>query len=281
MADGLQISIEVLDTDNYAVWAAQMQLLLMHKGLWKGVQDPSADQDLSDKAKGLIGMYVQRQHKLGAILAAANAKVAWDQLKDVYQSKSAPRKLQLRRELNFLKQEQGEPVAKYVGRARNLARDLAGAGSAVADEDLAMILVAGLNRSFQPLVTVLAMGDHIKSIDSVFPQLQTYEQMMKVSKGLAESSESGGAVAYAAKGGAGKKGACNKCGKQGHYAKECRSGAPQAARKQLKCYVCDSTAHVKRDCPRRKRAVQGWRSQRGGLQVQQLTGFLTEGQRST
>jgi hypothetical protein len=217
-----------------------MQLLLMHKGLWKGVQDPSADQDLSDKAKGLIGMYVQRQH-LGAILAAANAKVAWDQLKDVYHSKSAPRQLQLRCELNSLKQEQGEPVAKYVGRAQDLARDLAEIGSVVADEDLAMILVAGLNQSSEPLVTVLAIGNHIKSIDSVFPQLQTHEQMMTVSKGLAESSESRGAVVYAAKGGDGKNGACNKCGKQGHYAKECRSGAPQAASKQLKCYECNST----------------------------------------
>jgi hypothetical protein len=182
MADGLKMSIEVLDTDNYAVWAPQMQLLLMLQGLWKGVQDPSADQDLSDKAKGLIGIYVQRQH-LGAILAAANAKVAWDQLKDVYQSKSASRKLQLKRELNSLKQEQGEPVAKYVGRARDLARDLAGTGSAVADEDLAMILVAGLNQSFEPLVTVLAMGDHIKSMESVFPQLQTSSDWRRLAAG--------------------------------------------------------------------------------------------------
>jgi hypothetical protein len=100
--DGIHVKIEVLDTDNYAVWASQMQLLLMHKGYWKGVTDPGADSDLSDRAKGLIGMHVQKSHS-GAILAAANAKVAWDQLKDVYQSKSAPRKLQLRRQLNALK----------------------------------------------------------------------------------------------------------------------------------------------------------------------------------
>jgi hypothetical protein len=147
--DGIHVKIEVLDTDKYAVWAPQMQLLLMHKGYWKGVTDPAADADLSDKAKGLIGMHVQKQH-LGAILAAANAKVAWDQLKDVYQSKSAPRKLQLRRQLNALKQEQNEPVATYVGRARDLARDLRGTGSAVDDEDLAVILVVGLKRSLTP-----------------------------------------------------------------------------------------------------------------------------------
>jgi hypothetical protein len=123
MTDGTKISIEVLDADNYDVWAPQMQLLLMHKSLWKGVTDPTADEDRSDKAKSLIGMYVQRQH-LGAILAAANAKVAWDQLKDVYQSKSAPRKLQLRRELNSLKMQQEEPVATYVGRARDISRGI-------------------------------------------------------------------------------------------------------------------------------------------------------------
>jgi hypothetical protein len=228
MTDGIKISIEVLDTDNYAVWAPQMQLLLMHKSLWKGMTDPTPDEDRSDKAKGLIGMYVQRQH-LGAILAAANAKVAWDQLKDVYQSKSAPRKLQLRRELNSLKQQQGEPVATYVGRARDISRDFAATGSAVPDEDLAMILVAGLVEEFDPLVIVLSMGDNIKSIDSLFSHLQTHEQMMRVSKGLSDNtSESGVTVAYAAKGGPNKKGACNKCGKQDHFARECWSSELRA-----------------------------------------------------
>jgi hypothetical protein len=46
--EGIHVKIEVLDTDNYAVWAPQMQLLLMHKGNWKGVTDPAADADLSD-----------------------------------------------------------------------------------------------------------------------------------------------------------------------------------------------------------------------------------------
>jgi hypothetical protein len=97
------------------------------------------------------------------------------------------------------------------------------------------------------------MEDNIKSIESLFPHLKTHEQMMRVSKGLSDNtSESGVTVAYAGKGGPSKKGACNKCGKQGHFARECRSSKTQGTRKQLKCFVCGSSDHLKRDCPKRE-----------------------------
>ena len=77
--DSAKVSIEPLDVDNYAVWSQTMQLLLTHKKLWKGVTDPEGDEDRTDEAKALIGLHVRPPH-LGAILAAKNAKEAWDLL---------------------------------------------------------------------------------------------------------------------------------------------------------------------------------------------------------
>ena len=94
----VKISIAPLTADNYAVWSQRIQLLLVHKKLWKGVTDPASDADRSDDAKALIGLNVTEQY-LGQILASKNAKEAWDWLEKVFRGKSAARKLQLRREL--------------------------------------------------------------------------------------------------------------------------------------------------------------------------------------
>lgn len=69
-----------------------MQLLLTHKKLWKGVTDPAGDADRTEEARAPMGLYVWNWH-LGAILAAKNAKEAWDDQEKTYKRKSAARKL--------------------------------------------------------------------------------------------------------------------------------------------------------------------------------------------
>ncbi|GAQ93401.1 hypothetical protein KFL_015010010, partial [Klebsormidium nitens] len=83
MAEGLKVSIEKLDVDNYTTWSQQMKFLLVHKKLWKGVADPAGDADRTEEAKAVISLNVRSQH-LGTVTAAANAKVAWDALEAIY-----------------------------------------------------------------------------------------------------------------------------------------------------------------------------------------------------
>jgi hypothetical protein len=120
----VKISIEPLNGENYAVWSQRMEMFLVHKKLWKGVTEPEADADRSAEAKALIGLNVTEQY-LGRVVAARNAEQAWDdELEKVFRGKTTARKLQLKRELMTLKQESGKHVAKYVGRAKDLEREL-------------------------------------------------------------------------------------------------------------------------------------------------------------
>ncbi|GAQ93239.1 hypothetical protein KFL_013820010, partial [Klebsormidium nitens] len=202
MAEGVKVNIEPLDVDNYTVWSQRLQLLLTHNKLWKGVTDPAGDAERTDEARALIGLHVRQQH-LGAILAAENAKVAWDVLKKTYKSKSAARKLQLRHELSTLKMQSGESVAAYVGRAQDRYRDLLAAGSDMKPDDLSFSVLAGLSSRFEGVVTVLTTTrEELGKVKELLPTLQVFEQRHGLF-GEQDSGASGSAtaVAYATRGG--------------------------------------------------------------------------------
>ncbi|CAK9877227.1 unnamed protein product [Sphagnum jensenii] len=47
----VKISIEPLNGENYVVWSQRMEMLLVHKKLWKGVTELEADADSPDHMK--------------------------------------------------------------------------------------------------------------------------------------------------------------------------------------------------------------------------------------
>jgi hypothetical protein len=172
----VKINIKSLNGENYAMWSQRMEMLLVHKKLWKGVTKPEADADRSVEAKALIGLNVTEQY-LGRVVAARNAKQAWDELEKVFRGKTTARKLQLKRELMTFKQESREPVAKYVGRAKDLERELLAAKAKAKPEDLAMSVITGLSKEFDTLVTVLVVADAVKSVDEMFPQCKSMSRL--------------------------------------------------------------------------------------------------------
>jgi hypothetical protein len=142
MAMGDKLTREALDVENYGTWCIRMKALLIHKKLWKGVEDPSANPDESQSALAYITLYVI-DHLLGTIGGCETAKEAWDKLETTYKSKSNGRKVLLKRELDHLKKGPGESVSKYVARGENLYADLAATGFEMKKEELAFQLLVG------------------------------------------------------------------------------------------------------------------------------------------
>ena len=97
-----KVDIAKLGSDNYTLWSAQMESVLVIKGLWGAVDGAdvvSADTD--KKAWAHMILCVQPEH-VGTIQRAESAREAWTTLRNIYQAQSTARQMLLKRELTHL-----------------------------------------------------------------------------------------------------------------------------------------------------------------------------------
>ena len=194
MASG-KVRIEPLDVGNYHTWSIRMKFYLIHKKLWKGVEDPDSDADLTQEALSTIGLNVANHH-LGMIGGCRNAKEAWDKLEEIYRSKGNARKLMLRKELNGLRWKHEEPMAKYVARAKDLWDELTATGFEMKEEEVAWNLLVGLPKDYESLVSHLENQSESLTLDELLPRLLQTEA--RLGSSVSSQRDEGEAVAYAA-----------------------------------------------------------------------------------
>ena len=240
--------VERLDVDNYATWKSRMKFLLISKGLWAAVSSTDANPETDLKALAQIGLYV-KEHHLPLLERCTTAKEAWDKLESVYQAKSNARKLQLRKQLTQLKMGPGEPLSKYVARAKDIQDQLRAAGHEISDQEVTWSVLAGLPEVYDTVVTVLeTTSDKDMNLEDILPKLLQVEQRQSAERaderalyakpmggfGGRPGSRPGGRPGGGRPGGKpngrpGKfggqngsiKGPCFYCGKKGHTKAEC------------------------------------------------------------
>jgi len=229
--------MEKLGASNYAVWSIRMRSLLKLREFWAAVEANGAvDAKMDEKALALIIQYVADMH-LAALQTAKTAKEAWGKLEAAYKANSTARRLQLRTDLNSLKKEGGESVAKYVSRARELGHALASIGNEVTDQELALSLLAGLPSEFKPAVTVFAMAEGLPSIDVLAAKLLQFEQTLVPR----EKGTDGAAVFF----GQSKQ----RGGGSFRPGREDR----RVSATDKRCFYCGKKGHLKADCFQLKR----------------------------
>jgi hypothetical protein len=237
MSDVDKVSIERLGVSNYNTWAPRMTFLLKHKSLWGVVANalPTTasvtDKEKDERALALIGLYVHDYH-LNTVYSCTSAKAAWDALEEIYKAKSTARRLQLKRELNTLKMQSGEPLTKYFSRAKDLQAQLQTAGYQTQDEEVALSVLAGLPSEYDIVTTVIQTTEDTLDLDDLLSKLLNIEQ--RVGKPIDTSDKAyfgGGKPGFkpfimkpAAFSGAARK-ECWYCGKPGHIKSECRKKA--------------------------------------------------------
>ena len=173
--------------------------------------------------------------------AAALPSKRGRELERVYQAKSNARKLQLRKQLAHLKMSPGEPLTKYVSRAKEIQDQLRAAGHEVADAEVAWNVLTGLPAAYETVVTVLetTTQDDL-SLEDILPHLLQVEQRQQPSGRPDEA-------ALFAKPGSGFGGNGGSGGNGG--------GRPdnRPRKEQRTCFYCNKPGHIKSECNQKKR----------------------------
>jgi uncharacterized membrane protein YgcG len=169
--------IEHLDTDNYGTWSFRMKNYLISKGLGGCIDGTAttAGSDKDQKALSHIALHV-KDHHIATISTCTTAKAAWDALKAVHQAKNMARRQQLRRSLNAIKMGSAEPLTKYFNRAKTLWQELAATGDSLNESELVWVVLHGLPKEYELMVTVFEAGDSRElSMDATLAKLLPIE----------------------------------------------------------------------------------------------------------
>lgn len=153
--------IEKLNGNNYRSWKLNMKMLLVQCELWKHVAgEASAPIDKNNaerfnrkekKALAAIALNVEAEQQIH-ILDCETAYEARGALKKVFEPKSRPRILHLRKQMVSIKLEADENMTSYLGRIKICSDGLKDAGYKIKDDDIAYTMLSGLPDSYEGIV---------------------------------------------------------------------------------------------------------------------------------
>ena len=145
---------------NYKVWSRHIQSTLIYNELWKGVcnaqptkptnPDQLAKWELKDeKALALIHSTVSDDIYVH-IENSSDAWSAWKTLKDLFDSQSEAKKIDLQLKLFQQKLSLGGDVMEYISRLKNIKQEISRAGfGKIEDSMMVTILIAGFPETYK------------------------------------------------------------------------------------------------------------------------------------
>ncbi|KAF1332328.1 Integrase catalytic core protein, partial [Globisporangium splendens] len=228
--------INKFDGNNFHAWKFKMQMVLEERDLWKVVSgevkpehcvtelDQATFKRKSRKAMATICLAME-DSQLPLVRSASGAHDAWSRLEDHFEKKSLANKLFLRRRFFTAMMEEGDDVLAHINKVKTLAEQLDAVGAPVSEDDLVITLLGSLSESYQFLITALESRSDTLTWELVTSRL-LHEDMKRKEQG-GDGVAAGQAFMTGDKKRStrpGKKtGACNYCGKMGHWIAECPS----------------------------------------------------------
>eukprot|EP00253_Pinus_taeda_P012788 PITA_12788 len=195
-----------------------MEDLLVDKDEWIVVDPGTKPTGVSDeelkklerKEKSTIQLCLLDSLLLN-VSGEAMAKALWDKLGTLYQSKSLVNKLFLRKNLYNLRRKDGDLVTEHLNAFNTVVSQLSSIDIEISDEDKCISFLCSLPDSWDSLVIEIGSNATALQFDEIVSSLLMEEMRQKNME-----SQNGDALSVV----------CWKCGKEGHYKRDCKSKSP-------------------------------------------------------
>nr|KYP37038.1 Retrovirus-related Pol polyprotein from transposon TNT 1-94 [Cajanus cajan] len=251
----------------------------------KGFQEPEEDEDQSvaqiatlekTRVKDKSALYflynAVDESGFEKIANAASSKEAWKILEVAHRGNHRVRQIRLqtlRGEFESLKMEDKEQVSEYITRVEKVANQLGRNGEPMPASRIVEKILRSLTDDFESIACVIEESKDLSvlSVEELAGSLEAHEQRRRKMKGtldqalqaqldLNETRNTQGRRSSGQGRGRGDRSQgsqprseveCYKCGKLGHYAKECRLA---------NCYNCGKYGHIAKYCRAKSRSEE-------------------------
>lgn len=261
--------IEQLNGGNYYNWKFRMEAILAENGVSEVIKTESDVNNMQEnektafvkndnKAKSLIIQCVE-DSQLESLRDKNTAYKMWTTLEEKYEKKGMPGQLFLKKKLLSMKLKEGEQLEKFIMEFEEVLRQLKAAGTKMEDQDIICNLLLSLPKSYETIVTVIEnMSPDTLKYEDVKKKLFAEMEKRNINKGSVEHYK--GTAFMSEK-------VCYKCGKPGHFKRDCRyeykNNFNQVQRKMNARPTTDSPGSSGREFYREKNKRRGNGSQRG------------------
>ena len=257
-------------SNNFELWKVKMRDMLIQQGTEKALvgktkkpYDMSNEDwnEIDEKDLSVIRLCLV-DDVLFNIVSETTAVGLWTKLESLYMTKSLTNKILLKRQLFTLRMKEGTKISDHLNAFNTLVCQLSSMEDIISSEDKAILMLCSLPESWAHFVTSISLSS-VESIsfDEIVGAMISEETRKKSSL---ETSTSEVMIAR------------GRSTERGQHSKDSARSKSKGKKSKLKCWFCNKSGHLKKDCWKRKEASKDQDSTKEANLAEEDSGMVDE-----